>query len=182
MTAPAKRRATFSGLTEKGARSLYRGLRAADKAGFPGVRFTGAWIGRRLVIDGGAPVREMPAHPANPMALTLAVSSTLEPGGLLKAFRSFGATVERIWRDSEKGAFDSVVSADDGARHQVHRYHHVALCGHKPRRWVGDDEVAGFADEVFMCSKCISAAATKPAHRARWHPSAAGAPSTGMTP
>lgn len=170
----------FSGITEAGAQILARILPSAQEAGGVAYTFQGAWVDRRLVIIGGRIEREFGVHTTNPLALTVTVPVTASAKDLMSALRSFGGAAERIWRDSKKGTFDAVVSADDFDRHQVHRYHHVALCGHKPKeRWLSEDEVAPIAEQVQACPKCTVAAATKPVHRARWHPSATKANDAG---
>lgn len=172
----------FSGITAAGARILARILTSAQEAGGVAYTFQGAWVDRRLVIIGGRVEREIGVHTNNPLALTVTVPVTAGAMDLMSALRSFGGTVERIWRDSQKGTFDAVVSADDFDRHQVHRYHHVALCGHKPKeRWLSDDEVTPIAEQVQACPKCTVAAATKPLHRARWHPSSPKATDAGRS-
>lgn len=164
-----KRRA-FSAITIKSATILHRALPFAREAGYAAVTFEGGWQRRRFILINGHGKRELPANPANPLALTLSVPVTLSPPELMTALRSFGASVERLWRANEQGHFDLVVSETDGHRHMVHRYHHIALCGHKSTNWLSDDEVGSFASEVQSCPKCTTAAATTPAYRARWHP------------
>lgn len=165
-----KKRA-FSATSLKSATILHRALPFARETGCAAVTFQGGWVNRRFVLLGGCARRELPPHPRNPLALTLTVPVTLDPTALMNALRSFGASVERLWRDNEQGRFDLVDSEDDGHRHMVHRYHHIALCGHKPDRWLSDDEVESFASEIQACPACATAAAEQPVHRARWHPS-----------
>jgi hypothetical protein len=104
----------------------------------------------------------MPAVPFNPVSLILTVSTNLSAAELATACRSFGGEVERMWRDMRNGSFDLVVSSDDGDRHTVQRYHDVAECGHRPRRWLSDNEVGRLVSEVQSCAKCsLSASMTK---------------------
>lgn len=163
----------FSAVTLSSAKVLHRALGAAAASGSAGVIFQGAWVRRRLLIVGGRAAQALPAHGCDPLALTITVPATSTPDDLMRQLRSFGGVVERVWRDSVKGHFDLVVSDSDAARHLVHQFHHVALCGHKAQRWLTDDEVSGFAGEVKTCPQCTITAATKPNYRARWHPLAA---------
>lgn len=160
----------FSAVTPASAAVLHRALAAASAAGDAGVIFQGAWVRRRLVIVGGRAAHALPPHACNPLALTITIPTTSTPDDLMRQLRSFGGAVERVWRDSARGRFDLVVSDSDAARHLVHQFHHVALCGHRPQRWLTDDEVSGFAGELQTCPKCTITAATKPTYRARWHP------------
>lgn len=161
---------SFSAVTVKTATVLHRSLQAARQAGYAGVTFQGGWVARRFVMVGGRGEREVPTHPRNPLALTAFVPVTTNPEELMKALRSFGATVERRWRDTNRGLFERVISMGDGHRHLVHRFHHVAVCEHKPTRWLSDDGLGGMADKVQACTTCTIAATTKPLHAARWHP------------
>lgn len=160
----------FSALTLASAQHLHRGFVAAAATNLWAIRFEGAWSNRRLVIAGMTAVVEMPSNPHDPLALVLYVPSSASPEDVVKACRSFGASVERLWRDKNRGKFDRVVSAKDGYRHYVHAFHHVALCGHKSARWPSDAEVDPLAVESHSCAKCVSASTAMPGHRARWHP------------
>lgn len=159
----------FSAVSEQVARRLLPVFEAAAAKQHQHILLRGGWKNRRLVIVGGQPSpAPVPEFPSNPLQLTLALPVDIEVSALVSRCRSFGGTVERVWRDSER-SFENVVSYDDGARHIVPAYHHVSLCTHKPQRWLLDVEVPT-GIEVVPCLKCAMAAVTKPAFRARWHP------------
>lgn len=134
---------------------LRRALHLAGPPAVKALKFQGAWKDRCFVNDTISIVADVPPFPANPLAMTLTVPSTISPANLAASCRSFGGVVERIWREEHK--FDFVVSADDADRHVVHRYNDVAECGHRPRRWLSDDELGSFASEVRSCPKCVTA-------------------------
>jgi hypothetical protein len=159
----------FSAVTEQVAKRLLSVFEAAAARQHRHILLRGAWKNRRLVIVGGQPSpAPVPEFPSSPLQLTLALPVDIEVSAFVSRCRSFGGAVERVWRDSAR-SFEHVVSYDDGARHIVPAYHHVALCTHKAERWLLDVEVPTEI-EVASCSKCVTAAGTKPAFRARWHP------------
>lgn len=159
----------FSAMSDQVATRLLSVFRAAAARQHRHILLRGDWKNRRLVIVGGQPSpAPVPEFPSNPLQLTLALPVDIGVSAFVSRCRSFGGTAERVWRDSAR-YFENVVSYDDGARHIVRAYHHVALCAHKPERWLLDVEVPTEI-EVASCAKCATAAATKPAFRARWHP------------
>ena len=159
---------TFSGMSERQASKLLTAFKVAAELQQQHLVLQGAWRSRRFAIVGGRPSpAPIPRHPANPLQLTLALPIGIDASSFISRCRSFGATVERLWRDSAR-SFDHVVSYEDGQSHIVPAYHHIALCGHKPLRWLLDSEVP-LAVEVGPCPKCATVSATKPVHLARWH-------------
>ena len=166
-----KRKTAWSALTEKSAEHLLRGFKVAADLKFQHMVLLGDWLhGRRFVIVGGRPSADpLPEVASNPLTLTLALPLDIDAATLASRCRSFGGAVERMWRDSQP-RFEDVVSAADAARHIVPAYHHVALCGHKPDRWLADNEVVLSNVETPSCPHCRSAAITKPLYGARWHP------------
>lgn len=166
-----KRKTAWSALTEKSAEHLLLGFKKAAALKFEHMVLQGDWLhGRRFVIVGGRPsVDPFPQYASNPLTLTLALPLDIDAVTLTSRCRSFGGQVERMWRDSQQ-RFEHVVSAFDTARHIVPAYHHVALCGHKPERWLLDNEVVPSVTEANSCPKCATAAITRPRHGARWHP------------
>ncbi|WP_157991680.1 hypothetical protein [Caldimonas tepidiphila] len=170
-----KKRA-FSAVTEATAEKLTLGLKAAAAAGFHAMLIQGAWKSRRLIIHKILVAPDITAalekKSSNLETLTLLISTAITPTEFMRECRSFGARAEWFWRQATRDQFDFVVSFEDGARHFVHRYHHVALCKHNPSRWLLEHEIpTGF--EVGSCAACKLVAANKPAHRVRWHPLAA---------
>jgi hypothetical protein len=147
---------SFSELPLTSAEHLHPGFLAAAADKRQAMKIEGAWVNRRLVIVKITPVLEMPEHPANPLAMILYVRSSARPVDVVNACRSFGTMVERLWRDSDRRKFDRVVSGEDGDRHYVRAFHHVALCGHKPNRWLTDAELGAILVEVQPCAKCVA--------------------------
>jgi hypothetical protein len=159
----------FSAMSDQVATRLMSVFRAAAARQHRHILLRGDWKNRRLVIVGGQPSpAPVPEFPSNPLQLTLALPVDIDVPAFVSRCRSFGGTAERVWRDSAR-SFENVVSYEDGARHIVTAYHHVALCKHKPERWLLDVEVPNEI-EVVSCSKCAAAARTKPIYGARWHP------------
>jgi hypothetical protein len=152
------RKRSFSGQTEETAAILHPAFQVAASSGFKALKLQGAWVDRRFIIETITIAADVPSFPANPLAMTLTVPSTISPESLATSCRSFGGVVERIWREVDRGKFDFVVSADDADWHIVHRYNDAAVCGHRPRRWLSDAEMGSFAGKVQSCPKCIAAA------------------------
>lgn len=175
---PRASRRVFSAFSEISYSKLKRGFDAAKSIGIETLIFVGAWTPqRRFAIDDIKLSKYSVTEPvSNPINFTLAIPLHAPEKDVIAACRSFGGQVERLCRDTARGQFDRVVSADDGAVHLVHKYHHVSLCGHNSGGWLGGvDSLAKNHPGVdtacvFECSACVVVSITKPAHRARYHP------------
>lgn len=159
----------FSRITKKTALHLLQGFAAAKTAGYPALRLFGTWSNRRFIIEKILVSEDDIFDPEMDFySMTLRVSSSIDATSLASACTKFGAKVERLSRDAVAGVFDRDISYDDEKTHIVHRHHHVALCGHKPTKWVNTSKAKDIANED--CLLCRSAAETRPLHRARYHP------------
>lgn len=153
----------FSAVTEKQVIAWLQQL-APARLKIGAVMFVGAWIPsdkpRRFVIAALIPQKSAPAEPvADLVEETLIVPLSIRPADLLKAFRSFGARVERRQRDLiDKFDF---VGDSAGVGHTVHAFHHVAICGAKGP-WI-----IGLLPSS-KCHDCARVAATTPKHRVRY--------------
>lgn len=149
-------RTPFTQLPLTSAEYLHPGFLAAAADKREAVKIEGGWVNRRLMITKMTSAAEMPEHPANPLAMILYVPSSATPEEVVNACQSFGALVERLWRSNERGKLDQVVSAEDGDRHFVRPFHHVALCGHKSARWLSDRELGPILLKVQPCVRCTA--------------------------
>ena len=148
---------TFSAFTREAAEVLHEGFRTAYETGFSAISFKGAWVRRRFVVGEVRVTTGVFQAESNPLSETLTLPSTATPAEMSRAFRSFGVTVELLRRGHSRGRLDAVVSATDGDRHLVHRYHDEALCGHRAAPWLEDHELGLLADQVQMCFACVCA-------------------------
>ena len=167
MTIPTKPGRAFSGMSEAAASRLAVGMAKLTDVGLAGLSLVGAWRGRRFVIETMRAVYENvvgPTHDLDDPALTLPIRCTAET--IRRECRRFGGRVERACRDRSQGTFDRVKSSVDEKTHIVHAHHHVALCSHRGP-W-SDSPPDPTDDED--CPRCRGISATKPAHRARYHP------------
>ncbi len=127
-----------------------------------GLVITGAWINRRFVIAAASAAKSSvtKAH-LDTEAGTLSFPLDIDPEEFATVCRSLGARVERLQRD-RNDRFENVGDCD-GVEHTVHAYHHVSMCGAK-----GPWDTGSMPSS--SCSACAHAVATKPKHRARYHP------------
>lgn len=157
----------FSSVTLKQAKAWLFQLAPARESGkATGVVFIGDWAPsdkpRRFVIAALSPTKSRITEPnfdIERMALTIPLS--IGPESFWKACLSFGGRVERRQRDLVN-TFD-FVGDSAGIGHTVHAYHHQAICGSKGPWVIG-------LTPSSKCSACVSVAATKPKHRARYVP------------
>ena len=156
---------SFSAMTPRraaawlGTKSMER-IRATGVV--PGLVITGAWVNRRFVIAAATAAKASVAKAQLDIeAGTLSFPLNIDPGEFATACRSLGASVERLQRD--RSNHFEIVGDFAGVEHTVHAYHHVSICGSRGP-W-NTDQVRSSP-----CPACALAAATKPKHRARYHP------------
>ncbi len=159
----------FTTMTVAGATLVSARLQQFRAHGVPALCMVGAWRNRRYVID---QIRPAKAHVGDAVlddeAGSLTIPIDADPSLVLRESRRFGARMEHRSRKDHRG-FEVDVSTGDGRAHTLHRHHHVALCGHTGP-WPDTPAVA--LDGVTGCLRCQIASVTKPAFRARYHPTA----------
>jgi hypothetical protein len=166
---PEERR-PFTGITSASAISL--AARAASHQF--GLILEGVWDRRRFVVDRVCDGSSLVSYPACDIARrTLALPMKATEHTIARECQSFGARVERWFRDHHRGQFDLECGADwrgpGGLRHLVHRYHHVALCQYRGP-WAERPLEPEISSELQMCPVCCHVAREPPAYRARYHP------------
>ena len=149
------------------ATKLAVGFAQAATAGVSCVQFVGAWQARRFVIENlvaiYGSVNEL-IFDTEAMTLTLPIGADADT--IVSECRRFGGRIERIKRD-RNNRFELVASIENETLHLIHAFHHVALCGSRGP-WPPSFSISNGGEE---CARCQMVAATKPEHRARWHPS-----------
>ena len=164
---PPRPRRAFSSMSVERATKLAKGFALAATASVSGIEFVGAWQARRFVIENliaiYANVNEV-TFDTEAMTLTLPIGA--DANTIVSECRRFGGRVERIQRD-RNNRFELVATIENDTLHLIHAFHHISLCGSRGpwqssiSRTIGGQE----------CVRCRMVASTKPAHRARWHPS-----------
>ena len=133
-----------------------------DTGVVPGLLITGAWANRRFVIAAAKAAKtSIVKAQLDIEAGTLTFPLDIAPEEFATACRSLGGRVERLQRD--RNDHFEIVGDFAGVEHTVHAYHHVSICGSRGP-W-NTDQVRSSP-----CPACALAAATKPKHRARYHP------------
>ena len=154
---------SFTGMSKAAARRFVARMPQANELGVLAICLHGAWRNRRFVINAvTASDRIVDEAIFDLDGLTLTVPLSVNEADFSSATRSFGAKIERIFRDRHD-EFERVTGGD-GEIHIVHAYHHVALCGYS----------GSFPDlPITMpddCVGCGDVGASRPAHRVRYHP------------
>ena len=146
---------------------LAKGFALAATASVSGIEFVGAWQARRFVIENLIAIYgSVNEVTSNTEAGTLTLPIGADANTIVTECRRFGGRVERIQRD-RNNHFELVATTENETVHIVHAFHHVALCGSRGP-WPASFSMSNGGDE---CVRCRMVASTKPAHRARWHPS-----------
>ena len=164
---PPRPRRAFSAMTTDRAAKLAKGFALAATASVSGIEFVGAWQARRFVIENLIAIyangNEV-TYDTEAGTLTLPIGA--DANTIVTECRRFGGRVERIQRD-RNNHFVLVATIENETVHIVHAFHHVALCGSRGP-WPSSFSMNNAGEE---CVRCRMVASTKPAHRARWHPS-----------
>ena len=155
----------FTSMSKAAAKRFVARMPQADLLGVLAICLHGDWQNRRFVINSvTASDRTVNEATFDIDGLTLTVPLSVNEAEFSSASRSFGAKIERIFRDRHD-QFEHVTGGD-GEVHIVHAYHHVALCGYSGP--FPDPPAAMPTD----CSGCADVGASRPAHRVRYHPAA----------
>ena len=161
-------------MTTDRAAKLAKGFALAATASVSGIEFVGAWQARRFVIENLIAIYgSVNEVTSDTEAGTLTLPIGADANTIVTECRRFGGRVERIQRD-RNNHFELVATIENETVHIVHAFHHVALCGSRGP-WPSSFSMSNGGDE---CVRCRSIAATKPEHRARWHPSLLPKPSS----
>ena len=166
---------SYSSVTAIAGDQFVARMQQAKVLQLPGICLCGSWRNRRFEVAEFKPANTIITSPVfDVQGLHLLVPVEISSTQFVSACRSFGAKVERAYRDSH----DYFERASDlSARiHVVHAYHHVALCQFKGP-WPNTPDTA----EVRSCTRCSDRAKLTPAHRVRYHPCDEVAPQTTAT-
>ena len=155
----------FTSMSKAAAKRFVARMPQADHLGVLAICLHGDWRNRRFVINRvTASDRTVDEAIFDIDGLTLTVPLIVNETDFSSATRSFGAKIERIFRDRHD-EFEHVTGGD-GEMHIVHAFHHVALCGYNGP--FPDLPVESPTD----CVGCVDVGASRPAHRVRYHPAA----------